>query len=241
MKPKFVNLGERLTSLRRNAHKSQQALADECQALGLSITRDMVANWETNRAEIPARLIPFIVCTLDAQVADLLPDLRMSAFAGLQRTSTPPGASNKSAQPQKPSAPTSQPARFISEPANTLRRGSAVRPVFLAENETSPLDALILSETRVKLMTLIRTLDHRHRKVLLLRYYSGLKFREIAARLNLPISNVEACLSRAREKLRRLLLFDSRLRSLRKEFRDQFPPWRNREPRLFLGDGSHAL
>ena len=95
MKHQLVNLGDRLTSLRRNAHKSQQALADECQALGLPITRDMIANWETNRAEIPARLIPFIVCTLDAQVADLLPDLRMSAFAGLQRTSTPSGASNK--------------------------------------------------------------------------------------------------------------------------------------------------
>ncbi len=73
-------------------------------------------------------------------------------------------------------------------------------------------------------MTLIRTLDLRHRQVLLLRYYSWLKFREIAARLNLPSSNVSACLYRAREKLRRLLHFDSRLRSLREEFRDQFPP-----------------
>src|SRR5437016_4929580 len=226
MKPKFVNLGERLTSLRRNAHKSQQALADESQALGLSITRDMIANWETNRAEIPARLIPFIVCTLDAQVADLLPDLRMSAFAGLQRTSTPPGASNKSAQTQKPSAQApnsaSQPARFISEPAKTIRR--AVRPVFLAENETSPLDALILSETRVKLMALMRTLHHRHRQVLLLRYFSGLKIREIAARLNLPYSNVQARLYSAFGRLRRLLYCDSRWSPLQKEFRDQFPP-----------------
>jgi len=226
MKPKFVNLGERLTSLRRNAHKSQQALADECQALGLPITRDMIANWETNRAEIPARLIPFIVCTLDAQVADLLPDLRMSAFAGLQRTSTPPGASNKSAQTQKPSAQApnsaSQPARFISEPAKTIRR--AVRPVFLAENETSPLDALILSETRVKLMALMRTLHHRHRQVLLLRYFSGLKIREIAARLNLPYSNVQARLYSAFGRLRRLLYCDSRWSPLQKEFRDQFPP-----------------
>jgi len=228
MKPKFVNLGERLTSLRRNAHKSQQALADECQALGLPITRNMISNWETNWAEIPARFIPFIAHTLNAVVADMLPDLRTSPLFSLQRTSASLSASNKSAQPQKPSAqaPNSakQPARVISEPAKSLRQGSTVRPVFLAENETSPLDALILSETRVKLMTLIRTLDHRHRQVLLLRYYSGLKFREIAARLNLPSSNVEACLSRAREKLRRLLLFDSRLRSLRKEFRDQFPP-----------------
>lgn len=96
--------------------------------------------------------------------------------------------------------------------------------VFLAENETSPLDALIRSETRAKLMTLIRTLDHRQRQVLLLRYYSGFKMRQIAARLNLPISNVRARLYRACESLRRLLYRDSRLRSLREELRDQFPP-----------------
>ena len=152
------------------------------------------------------------------------PDLRRSEFAGLQRISARPGVSTKSAQPQKPSAPTSQPARFISEPANTLRRGSAVRPVFLAENETSPLDALILSETRVKLMTLLRTLHHRHRQVLLLRYFSGLKIREIAARLNLPYSNVQARLYSAFGRLRRSLYCDSRWSWLQKEFRDQFPP-----------------
>ena len=82
MKHQLVNLGDRLRTLRRNAHKSPQALADECQVFGLTITRDTIANWETNRAEIPARLIPFIAYTLNAQVADLLPDLRVSAFAG---------------------------------------------------------------------------------------------------------------------------------------------------------------
>src|SRR5437867_3180922 len=131
MKHQLVNLGDRLRTLRRNAHKSPQALADECQVFGLTITRDTIANWETNRAEIPARLIPFIAYTLNAQVADLLPDLRMSAFAGLQRISATPCASTKSAQLQKPSAQTSQPARVISAPAKALRRGSAVRPVFL--------------------------------------------------------------------------------------------------------------
>src|SRR5438132_1182683 len=223
MKLKFVNLGERLTSLRRNAHKSQQALADECQALGLPITRDMIANWETNRAEIPARLIPFIVYTLNAQVADLLPDLRVSAFAGLHRTSTPPGASNKSAQTQKPSAQApnsaSQPAHVASEPTKSRWYGNAIKSVFLAENETSPLDALILSETRVKLMALMRTLHHRHRQVLLLRYFSGLKIREIATRLNLPYSNVQACLCRSCAKLHRLMYCDSRWLCLKKEFR----------------------
>src|SRR6185503_4906833 len=76
--------------------------------------------------------------------------------------------------------------------------------------------------TRAKLMTLIRMLHHRHRQVLLLRYYSGLKFREIAARLNLPISNVQARLESACGKLRRLLYCDSRWGWLQKEFRDQF-------------------
>jgi RNA polymerase sigma factor (sigma-70 family) len=96
--------------------------------------------------------------------------------------------------------------------------------VFPAENETSPLDALIRSETRAKLMTLIRTLDHRNRQVILLRYYSNFKIRQIAARMNLPISNVQARLYRACESLRRLLYFHPELRSLRVELRDQFPP-----------------
>ena len=154
------------------------------------------------------------------------PDLRRSEFAGLQRISGRPSDPAENVQTQKPSAQAphsaSQPARFISEPAKTIRR--AVRPVFLAENETSPLDALILSETRVKLMALMRTLHHRHRQVLLLRYFSGLKIREIAARLNLPYSNVQARLYSAFGRLRRSLYCDSRWSWLQKEFRDQFPP-----------------
>ena len=229
MKPKFVNLGERLTSLRRNAHKSQQALADECQALGLSITRDMIANWETNRAEMPAQLIPLLAYALNAQVADLLPDLRKSAFADLQRVSATPGDPAKNVQKPTAQALANQQARVISEPAKARCLVSGVKSVFLAENDTNPLDALILSETRAKLMTLIRMLHHRHRQVLLLRYFSGLKIREIAARLNLPYSNVQARLYSAFGKLRRLLYCDSRWSPLQKEFRDQFSFRRNRE------------
>ena len=242
MKPQFINLGDRLRSLRRNSQKSQHALADECWALGLPITRDMIASWEISRAEIPAQLIPFIAYTLNAEVADLLPDLRTSRFADLPRILATVGAPRKSAEPQKPStqAPRSanQPALVISEPAKSHRRGNAIKCVFLAENETSPLDALILSETRVKLMTLVRTLDHRNRQALLLRYYSGLKIREIATRLNLPIGNVQARIYRACEQLGRLLIFHPQLRSLRKELRDQFPPlegsW-ERSPHLTAG------
>ena len=125
MKPKFVNLGERLTSLRRNAHKSQQALADECQALGLPITRDMIANWETNRAQIPARFIPLIAFSLNAGVADLLPDLRISEFADLQRLCASVGASRKSAnhRSRAPKRHTRRtPAGVISKPAKSRRQ-----------------------------------------------------------------------------------------------------------------------
>jgi len=91
-------------------------------------------------------------------------------------------------------------ARIISRPAKYHRHAQAVKPVFLAENETSPLDALTLLETRVKLMALIRTLDHQHRQVLLLHYYSGLKAHQIAVRLGLPVSNIQGPpLSRLRE------------------------------------------
>ena len=105
---------------------------------------------------------------------------------------------------------------------------NGVKSVFVSENDTSPLDALILSETRANMMNLVRMLHHRHRQVLLLRYYSGLKFREIAALLNLPVSNVQARLYSARGKLIGLLHCDSRWSWLRDEFRDQFPPWRSR-------------
>ena len=238
MKHQLLNLGARLRSLRSNAHNSQQALADRCRGLGLPITRDMIASWETNRAEMPAQLIPLIAYALNAQVADLLPDLRKSAFAALQRVSATPGDPVKNVQKPTAQALANQQARVISEPAKARCHVSGVKSVFLAENETSPLDALILSETRVKLMTLIRTLNHRHRQILLLRYFSGLKIREIAARLNLPIGNVQARIYRACEQLGRLLIFHPQLRSLREELRDQFPPLKEsweRSPHLTAG------
>src|SRR5437016_4315419 len=158
MKHQLVNLGARLRSLRRNAHKSQEALADTCRGLGLPITRDMIANWETNRAEMPAQLIPLVAYALNAQVADLLPDLRKSALADLQRVSATPGDPAKNVQKPTAQALANQQARVISEPAKARCHVSGVKSVFLAENDTSPLDALILSETRAKLMTLIRML-----------------------------------------------------------------------------------
>jgi len=97
MKPQLIKLGDRLRSLRRKAHKSQYELADEWRALGLPITRDMIANWETNRAQIPARFIPLIAFSLNAGVADL------SGHSGCNCRSTALGPTESPAyHPQTP-------------------------------------------------------------------------------------------------------------------------------------------
>jgi hypothetical protein len=44
------------------------------------ITRDVVANWEIDRTEVPADCIQLIACLLEEKVADILPDL---TFKGL--------------------------------------------------------------------------------------------------------------------------------------------------------------
>jgi len=231
MKPQSVNLGDRLRALRLNSCKSQQAFADYCQLCGVPVTRDMVANWETCRAEMPAQLIPFIAYLLNAEVTDLLPNLTTPVADNLQRISLPFAPPAKRALLRRPKIKAPAAASQLAHdpyrstpPAKARQHGTALKSVFLAENEMSPLDALMLSDTRAVLMTMIRTLDSRHRHPLLLHHYSGLKVRQIAAKLNLPVSNIQARLYRAYEKLRRLMNCDSQWRPLRNEFRDQFPP-----------------
>ena len=228
MKPHFPHIGDRLRALRLNANKTQQEFADHCQLHGVPITRDMMASWETCRAEMPAQFIPFIARLLNADVTDLLPNLKsrqgMSmAFAVLAKNVRLPKSREKKTVNGSALAPLPLPP----SPMPT-RNAVATKSVFLAENDTSPLDALILSDTRATLMSMIRTLDRRHRQPLLLYHFSGLKVHQIATRLNLPVSNIQARLYRAYEKLRRLLNCDPQWRPFRKEFRDQLPPLEKR-------------
>ena len=71
------------------------------------------------------------------------------------------------------------------------------------------------------LMKMIRTLDHRHREPFLLYHFDGLTVREIANKLNLPASNIQARVRRASEKLRCLLFSDPQWYPLRKELCDE--------------------
>lgn len=75
MKHNPSQLGLRLCALRVRTGQTQTDLTAKCRKLGGNITRNMLANWETNRSEIPAHLIPVIAAALDVSVVDLLPDL----------------------------------------------------------------------------------------------------------------------------------------------------------------------
>jgi transcriptional regulator with XRE-family HTH domain len=68
-------IGIRLRRLRQNRRKSQYVLAATLHAFNVPITRDMLANWETCRSDVPARFIPFLAYALDAEVTDFLPNL----------------------------------------------------------------------------------------------------------------------------------------------------------------------
>ena len=216
MKLQSANFGDRLRALRLNSNKSQRAFADRCQLHGVPATRDMIASWETGRSAMPAHLVPFIAYLLNADVTDLLPNLKTSKAIRVQTGSLLSSGSVSNVRMPKPKA---SPIR------NLVRSGIVPRSTFLAENERSPLDVLILSDTRATLMSMIRTLDRRNREPLLLYHFSGLKAEQIAAKLRLPVSNIQARLFRAYEKLRRLIYGNPEWRSLRNELRDQFPPW----------------
>ncbi len=75
MSTKLDQIGLRLRKLRQDRRKSQHVLAATLHAFNVPITRDMLANWETCRSDVPARFIPFLAYALDAEVTDFLPNL----------------------------------------------------------------------------------------------------------------------------------------------------------------------
>ena len=62
------------------------------------ITRDVVANWETGRTEAPAYCIQLIAFSLEAKVADILPDLSFDEIIAGQ-TMEPSGGRRQNCQP----------------------------------------------------------------------------------------------------------------------------------------------
>jgi hypothetical protein len=66
-----------LRKLRRQCRRSQEDLSAWLRAFHAPITRDMIANWETGRADVPAVYIPVLAYAIHVEVADILPGLTL--------------------------------------------------------------------------------------------------------------------------------------------------------------------
>ena len=71
----YSQIGLRVRQLRRQQRRSQEELSVWLCAFHAPITRDMIANWETGRAAVPAVYIPVLAYALQVEVADILPRL----------------------------------------------------------------------------------------------------------------------------------------------------------------------
>lgn len=69
----------------------------------------------------------------------------------------------------------------------------------------TPEDMVIAKEKRKKLEWLVNQLDHKYKQPLMLYHVSGLKYEEIAACLDVPMSIVKNRIFRARKMLKELL------------------------------------
>ena len=76
MKPKIQHpVGRRVRDIRKRQRITQDELALWLQTLHAPITRNVIANWETGRGDVPAHCIQLIAYSLGVKVADILPDL----------------------------------------------------------------------------------------------------------------------------------------------------------------------
>ena len=85
------------------------------------------------------------------------------------------------------------------------RRCREVSEVVEPASSSTPLKAALQSEQQVEVRRAIAALPALQREVVKLRFYDGLKFREIAERLGAPLNTVLARMHRATHGLRRHL------------------------------------
>jgi transcriptional regulator with XRE-family HTH domain len=99
MKSKIRQLiGRRICRFRHQHLISQAELAAMLNTFHPPITRDVVANWETGRTEAPAYCIQLIAFSLEAKVADILPDLTFKEII-VGQMMDPSGSRRRNRQP----------------------------------------------------------------------------------------------------------------------------------------------
>jgi RNA polymerase sigma-70 factor (ECF subfamily) len=75
----------------------------------------------------------------------------------------------------------------------------------LATSTPTPEETVLAQESQTQLHAALRSLDERHRLVVILRYLQGLPVREIAQILEVPEGTVHSRLHHAHHQLRRML------------------------------------
>jgi RNA polymerase sigma factor (sigma-70 family) len=225
MNPPVHNLGQRLQMLRKQWFKSQQAYANHCHKLGVPITPTVIADWENSRSEIPARFVPFLAHTLNAQVNDLLPSFTAAEIFALPALLPPP----KLDKPVKPASAVRTDFATRELALDSVLRNFDQKPCRFAHvsserDRNNPFENLVWHDNRTLLMALLRALDRNHRQVILWYYYGGLTRRQIAAKLNRSVELVSLRIHQGRATLRRLLNSDAGRHWLHREFREQFAP-----------------
>jgi hypothetical protein len=225
MNPPVLNLGQRLHTLRKQWFKSQQAYANHCHKLGVPITPTVIADWENSRSEIPARFVPFLAHTLNAQVNDLLPSFTAAEIFVLPALLPPP----KPDKPVKPASAVRTDFATRQLALDSVLRNFDHKPCRFAHvsserDRNNPFENLVWHDNRTLLMALLRALDRNHRQVILWYYYGGLTRRQIAAKLNRSVELVSLRIHQGRATLRRLLNSDAGRHWLQREFREQFAP-----------------
>jgi transcriptional regulator with XRE-family HTH domain len=69
------HVGRRIRDIRKQHRFTQAEFAARLHSLHAPITRNVVANWEIGRSEVPANYIPVLAYALHAEVVDILPGL----------------------------------------------------------------------------------------------------------------------------------------------------------------------
>jgi transcriptional regulator with XRE-family HTH domain len=225
MNPPVHNLSQRLHTLRKQWFKSQQAYANHCHELGVPITPTVIADWENSRSEIPARLVPFLAHTLNAQVNDLLPSFTAAEIFALPALLPPP----KPDKPVKPASAVRTDFATRQLALDSVLRNFDRKPFLFAHmsserDRNNPFENLVWNDNRTLLLALLRALNRNHRQVILWYYFGGLTRRQIAAKLNRSVYLVSLRLREGRATLSRLLNSNAGSHWLRREFREQFAP-----------------
>lgn len=72
---------------------------------------------------------------------------------------------------------------------------------FVKENHPSPEEVLITNQDLESLLNKIKSLKQDYRKILRLRFFDGLSYKEISKKMNQPINTIKVKLLRAKNLL----------------------------------------